>query len=161
QDSKRPFRVVSRGQMIDVLGTSFNVAAREKEMMTTLVDGAVRVSLSEYDIPKHKSRQSVLLSPGFQARLSDRGLQVKAADIESVMAWRNGLFNFNDKSLEEVIQQLVLWYDIEVVYKGKVPAIEFYGEIRRDRPLSEALYMLEKSGVRFHMERDKRLVVYE
>src|SRR5690606_20985095 len=43
----QPFKVISKGQSVEVLGTQFNISAYadEKETRTTLVEGSVRLSL--------------------------------------------------------------------------------------------------------------------
>jgi ferric-dicitrate binding protein FerR (iron transport regulator) len=80
-------------------------------------------------------------------------------DIEKVMAWKNGVFNFQDVSLAEVMRQLERWYDIEVVYEKDVPDLEFFGKLRRDLSLSEILRGLEVSEVHFRIEAGRKVVV--
>lgn len=156
-DSKRPFMVnVNNRQEITVLGTRFNVNAYEDEqsLTTTLLEGAVRLSAS-----RPREAAVTVLHPGQQARLANRLKVVSNADTDAVMAWKNGYFNFNDKSLEEVLRLLTRWYDITVVTTGKLPEIHFGGEMERDLPLSDVLEFLEKSGVHFRIEPGRRLIV--
>jgi hypothetical protein len=72
--------------------------------------------------------------------------------MDKVMAWKNGVFNFEDASLEEVMRQLERWYDIEVKYEKGVPPLEFVGKMGRDLKLSEVLRGLEVSEVHFTVE---------
>ncbi len=80
-------------------------------------------------------------------------------DTEKVMAWKNGLFNFEGASLVDVMKQIERWYDIEIVYEKGIPDIRFWGKITRDVPLSGMLVALEKTKVRFRLEENRRLVV--
>src|SRR5690606_33395565 len=109
---------------------------------------------------------SVLLKPGQQAGISGmtgRGgspdINIKKADMEKVMAWKNGLFNFEDARLKEVMRQLARWYDLEIVYEKGVTDIQFWGKMSRNIPLSDVLNGLKESDVHFRMEAGKRLVV--
>ena len=74
------------------------------------------------------------------------------------MAWKNGLFHFNGASLQEVMRQIVRWYDVDVVYQGNIPERKFGGEISRNSNLSQVLKILEESKVHFSIE-DKKLIV--
>lgn len=154
-NASMPFRVaVDELPVIEVLGTSFNVNAygEEPASTVTLLEGGVRVT---------KGQHQVTLQPGQQAQWSDGkpGIRLSKANTAQVMAWRNGLFDFQDKSLEEVMRQLARWYDIEVVYEGRIPHIEFGGKIKRDMTLAQLLVFLEKSDVHFSMEENRKLIV--
>jgi hypothetical protein len=74
------------------------------------------------------------------------------------MAWKNGVFDFQDATLEEVMRQLQRWYDIEVVYEKDIPRLEFIGRMGRDLSLAKVLSGLEVSKVHFRLE-GRRLVV--
>lgn len=155
KNAAMPFKVAARDATIEVLGTSFNINAYRNESLirTTLLDGAVR--LNAY-------RQSQTLKPGQQvvAKPAQEQLElVNNADLDKVMAWKNGLFNFEDASLEEVMRQLERWYDIEVTYAKGIPPIRFGGEINRQNTLQDVLQILEKSNVHFRFEESRKLVV--
>ncbi len=52
------------------------------------------------------------------------------------MAWKNGVFNFEEATLQEVMHQLERWYDIEVEYETGIPKLEFVGKMGA-RPFAE------------------------
>ena len=137
-----PFKVKSRDAEIEVLGTHFNVRAYsdEKAMKTTLVEGSVKV----------KSRNSnKILKPGEQAVLKGEAMRVSTVVVEEQIAWKNGLFQFKDASLEDVLKQAALWYDLKVSYVGKIPPKQFTGKTSRKVNASEFLNMLKYIGVEF------------
>ncbi|WP_256003961.1 FecR family protein [Pedobacter deserti] len=154
---KKPFKVkINESNTIEVLGTHFNISAYddEKIMRTTLLEGSVRL---------HSNATKGILKPGQQAQVT--GKQMAIADIghagiAEVMAWKDGLFNFQDADLQEIMRDLARWYDIEVVYEKQIPKMEFIGEIERSLPLSAVLKGLKMSGVNFRLEKGKRLVVF-
>lgn len=165
-DAKRknwPFIVDVDGRAeVKVLGTHFNISAygNEAAMQTTLLEGAVKVALPAGT----GTRREVTLRPGQQARIDNKAATgnitvVKDADLTKVMAWKEGVFNFEDVGLEEAMRQLERWYDIDVVYEKGIPDIYFFGKISRNMPLKNILKMLEESEVRFRLEEGRRLVV--
>jgi len=155
RNAKMPFKVKVNEQLeIEVLGTHFNVNAYKEEatVNTTLLEGAVRLKTNS---------QLQLLKPGQQARVNGAGgIRILAnVDTEQAVAWKNGLFNFEDVSLQEMMRQLSRWYDIEVVYEGKVPEMRFGGKMVRNLSLSQLLKVLEQSKVHFRMEEGRKVIV--
>lgn len=157
-DAGRPFTVqTEQGQMIQVLGTSFNVNAYADENIqrTTLLEGKIRV---------FKSADAKLPARGEQVCLNlDGGSQtVVKADVAKTMAWKNGIFDLEGATLPEVMRQLARWYDIEVVYEHGVPDISFGGKMERSLPLSGIVTALSSMGVHLRMEAgNKRLVILQ
>lgn len=157
KNSSQPFRVsVDNGMHIDVLGTSFNVNAYQNDnnSYTTLIGGAVRVTAEH-------AGNSAVLKPAQQAVLMPGAvLSVNSnVDVEKVIAWKNGIFNFENASLEYVMKEIERWYDIDVVYKNGIPDIKFWGKITKDVSLSGILIALEKTKVHFKLENNRTLVV--
>lgn len=147
KDKNRPFRVAVKDIEVRVLGTHFNVNAYKDdgEIKTTLIEGSVLVG---------EKNKKVLLKPGQQAKIKNTG-GVKVENLENfdeVMAWKNGLFHFENASLETVLHQLSRWYDVDVVFEKGVVSRKFEGEIKRDLQLSQVLKILEENKVHFKVE---------
>jgi hypothetical protein len=83
---------------------------------------------------------------------------VTNADVDEAVAWKNGLFRFNDADISSIMKQLERWYDIDVVFEGKIPLTHFGGEVSRSSNLSQVLKILETSGVHFEIEGRKLTV---
>ncbi|WP_127132936.1 FecR family protein [Pseudoflavitalea rhizosphaerae] len=166
KNASMPFRaLVNNSTVVEVLGTAFNISSynNEKVIKATLVEGAVRV-ITDNNVESRIN--SVVLKPGQQAKITaaetSRGALnvLNNVDIGKVLAWKNGLFNFNGVKLEDAMMQLARWYDIEIVYEKDVPNITFFGEVSRDVSLAGLLKGLEGAGVNFRIEEGKKLVVY-
>jgi ferric-dicitrate binding protein FerR (iron transport regulator) len=161
---KVPFVVNVNKQMdVEVLGTQFNVNAypNEQAINTTLMEGVVRVRTMD---TKEEPSQTAMLIPGQQASVKNKGnkkITVQDADINKVMAWKNGLFNFENVSLADAMLQLERWYDIDVVYENGIPDIWFSGKISRDTRLAGLLKILEKTGVQFRLDGRKLIVLQD
>jgi ferric-dicitrate binding protein FerR (iron transport regulator) len=147
KNAAMPFKVKSAHAQIEVLGTHFNVRAYddEKAMKTTLIEGAVKIT---------SGNLTNVLKPGDQAVLNgDNGMKVindVDADVET--AWKNGLFQFKDASIEEIMRQAALWYNLKISFEGEIPQRYFTGKISRNVKASEFLNMLKYTGVRFRIE---------
>jgi transmembrane sensor len=160
KDPTKPFRVSTSNSEVEVLGTHFNINSYGD-------DGAIKTTLLEGSIKFIRQSQSVVLKPGQQvvamintaAGTASQKLAVRSGvDMDQVMAWKNGLFNFNHADLNTVMQQLARWYDIDVRYEGPIPSRKFKGEITRDLNLSQVLSLLEDVEVKFLIE-GKTLIV--
>jgi ferric-dicitrate binding protein FerR (iron transport regulator) len=105
-------------------------------------------------------KETVLLNPGQQARISGNGKIgiIKNADTEQAIAWKNGFFNFNGSDIETTMRQIARWYDIEVIYEDKITE-HFNGTILRNASIEKVLRMLEFTGVvRFNVQGRKIFV---
>ncbi|WP_018630667.1 FecR family protein [Niabella aurantiaca] len=145
-DKTRPFRVLSNGQEVEVLGTKFNVNAYRDEaaVRTTLLEGSVQVRAGQ---------STGLLKPGFQSVLKGPGsIVIRPADLESVMAWKEGFFQFDRADIPTLMRQLARWYDIDIKYTGAVPKDEFVGKIKRSEDIHKVLDILRYGKVKFRLE---------
>ena len=151
-----PFQVLSAGQVVEVLGTHFNINSYsdENSVKTTLLEGKVKVTKAS---PGRAESSSVLiLKPGEQAQLSTNNTPklnlVTGADVEEAVAWKNGQFQFKNTDLPTIMRQIARWYDVEVDFQGKLPDTKFRGKISRDVPLSQIFQILQLSGVNFKID---------
>lgn len=144
KDNRRPFIVEVNDIRIKVLGTAFNVSAYLDDPLisTTLVEGAIRV--------EHGNQHSIL-TPGERANVLQNGdLRVQKADIHRDIAWKNGFFYFEDASIEEIMDRVSRWYDIDVTYEN-IPTKKLTGKFPRTVTLSRFLQILEFAGIQFEL----------
>ncbi|MBS0030573.1 FecR family protein [Chitinophaga sp. 22321] len=156
--SWQPFVVEADRMKLEVLGTSFNVNTYgdEKTIRTTLLTGAVKIT----PLPgsRHTTQPRVLV-PGQTADLSKPDASEGAAltitetpDPDKIIAWKNGLFNFDGMDLYSVMRQLERWYNIKVEYVGKPDNVIFKGKMHRNTNLSDVLKVLETMDVNFELK---------
>ena len=116
---------------------------------TTLIEGAVKLN---------SAGNNILLSPGQQAISNKKGGIEKntTVSVQHEIAWKNGLFDFENATLPEIMRQLARWYKVELVYIGNAPAGHYVGSIKRASKITQVLEMLELAGdVKFTIEADK------
>ncbi|WP_290796292.1 FecR family protein [Flavihumibacter sp. UBA7668] len=136
KNPRQPFKVKTADQVIEVLGTHFNVNtySDEQTLKTTLVEGKVKVTTGA---------STLLLQPGQQAKNNQGNLQLNPnPDLEETLAWKNGLFQFNGTNIETIMRNVARWYGVEVVYKDKIEE-QFVAEIPRNVNVSKLLELLE------------------
>ncbi|QJB32474.1 FecR domain-containing protein [Chitinophaga oryzae] len=141
-NTRQPFKVTVNQVDVLVLGTQFNIGAYGPAVKTTLVSGTVKVQL-----PGQRSWQ---LSPGQQASVQQAQVSITNADTEKAIAWKEGIFYFKDDDFRDIMEQVARWYDLELEFKGPLPAKKISGNISRQARLSQVLEMLNYvSGAHF------------
>lgn len=144
----KPFRVKSNGQTIEVLGTHFNINCytNEPNVKTTLLQGSIKLI---------SGKDEVILKPGQQAQLDANGKRpVLLAEVntDEAVAWKNGLFQFNASTIEEVMREAERWYNVNVTYTGKTSDIRIYGSMSRNVNFSGFVKLLQFEGVKFNIK---------
>jgi transmembrane sensor len=145
KNAAQSFTVVFGNSDVKVLGTAFNVMAYpdEPSQKTTLINGSILI---------RKGTQSTLLQPGKEAVITTGRIEVKEADTDQAIAWKNGQISFANAGLEEITRQIERWYDVEILFNGKVPDKRFFGLLDRNVPLSTILQFLQERGIRSAIE---------
>lgn len=142
-DSERPFTVVAGESRILALGTSFNVNAYEDNgcIYATLVTGRVRVSAGHGEVE---------LAPGEQGivDVATGTIDIRTVNVDVYAGWKEGLFLFEDQPLEEIMNSLARWYDLEVVFeKESARRAGFNGKLMRYEDFTRITDMLELTGM--------------
>jgi len=152
-DDAKPFRVKAAGQLIEDIGTAFNVNAYddEPELKTTLVEGIIKVTVKD---------KAAILKPGQQAVTNlNQPLHIKSnVDVDEAMAWHKGLFHFQDADIQTMMRQLARWYDVDISYEGPVPQRRFSGKIYRNISALKVADILSYKQIHFRIE-GKRIIV--
>lgn len=145
KNATMPFHVQVNNMEVEVLGTHFNINSYTDEpaIRTTLLEGSVKTAIG----PDHNREQSAILKPGEQAVLTaDSRLTIHDnIDIDEVMAWKNGLFQFKAADIKTVLRQAERWYDVQFEYKENIPE-RFSGQISRSANADQLLKILELTG---------------
>lgn len=138
------FNVKSDRQVVQVLGTKFNISAYENEtfVKTSLAEGKVRVTGSGLG-------KSFTLKPGQESALNTKSSEIKVydAEIADAIAWKEGLFVFDNENLFSAMNKISRWYDVEIVYQGEVKDKALWGTISRTEKIESLLKTLASTGV--------------
>jgi len=155
KDAARQFIVTANGVNTMVLGTHFNVHAYEEQTKVTLLEGRVKVAR------QGQVDSGIAIRPGQQVLAGGAGqLQVTGnIDPAAVMAWKNGVFNFDGMKVRQAMAELERWYDIDVTYEEGVQEVKVFGEIDRNLALGGVLEILGNAGFHYRLEAGRKLVL--
>ena len=154
-NQKKPFIVTVGAVDVRVLGTVFNIEAypENDNVITTLVEGAVELN---------KGDKSQLLTLDEQAVIGvgDERFVVNSVNAKNYVLWKEGVFFFEDETLESILQKLTRWYNVEIEFEN--PALRetrFSMEVKKYEELNKVLTILEHTRrVRFDWKDDKIMV---
>ncbi|ACU03715.1 FecR family protein [Pedobacter heparinus] len=149
-----PFKVQTASQLIEVLGTHFNVNAYadEESTKTTLLEGSVKVSQAG-------GSSGIILKPGEQSILLKGTFSTTSVQQEEAIAWKNGYFQFSGEDIGMIMRKIARWYNVEIVYHKDFVNQRFSGTISRFEEVSKVLRMLELTGSVHFKTEGRRIVV--
>lgn len=135
-NADKPFHVKTGTQTVEVLGTHFNINAYDKQnaLRTTLLQGSVAIA---------SAGQRKLLKPGEQAVWTGSNIAVNSAELDEVMAWRDGFFDFTDADIHTVMQEFSRWYDLDIVFDGPQTRETFTGRLPRSWSFAKVMKLME------------------
>ena len=151
------FKVFNQFQEIDVLGTEFNIKAYkgESNVYTTLVEGKISVSIDNKNLGLKPNQQLDL-------DINNNTSAIKTVDVYNEVSWKDGVFSFESKTLEEVMKVFSRWYDVEIVFKNNsIKNEEFVGILRKNKNLETILKSFKNYGVIKNFEIEDKKVVLE
>lgn len=143
KDKHHPFTVAALNKKIEVLGTHFNVRAypTENTFKTTLLEGKVRVT----DL---RSGQVSMLRPHQEFTAINNLLKIREAVSDGAVAWKNGYFDFNDKSLETAMEELARWYNVNIDFRNEQSRdVVLGGTMSRYSNIDQILNKIELTGL--------------
>lgn len=128
------FSVISDYGTTEVLGTSFNIYARDKDYNVYCSTGKVKVGNS--------AGKSVILKPGNMATLNKNDLDISEASENEIISWRLNKFVYNTTSLDKVFKDLERQYDISISAKKQIRNNVYTGVFDRTISSEDALTII-------------------
>jgi len=147
------FTVVSRLASTQVLGTSFNIYARDGQYQVTCHTGKVKVI--------SKNKDEGILSPGYEAKLSLDGKVViyKSHDMKSSISWIDNKFIFTAVPLKRVFEEIERQYNVKITIPEKLN-YSYTGYFTKDKSVDSVMGLVCKPfGLSFVPKSDGRFVV--
>ena len=145
EDISKPFQISINNQIIEVLGTSFNVSAYRDEdyIQTTLVEGKVKV----YEATNPESSQIILPNEQLTFDIQTGSYVKKKVNPINYTSWVDGIYYFEDTELQEIMKILSRWYNYEVFFSDTSLAETRYGgKIQRMESLNSLISMIERTN---------------
>ena len=150
------FKVVSRKQEVDVIGTQFNIKAYKDETnsYTTLVEGKV-------DVNMENGKQRLAPNQQLKLDLKTNNALVKNIDVYNEISWKEGVFSFEKITLRDMMKVLSRWYDFDFTFKNKAIENEIFdGVLRKNQSLDEILKCIKNFKIIKNYEiKDKQVIL--
>lgn len=129
------FTVTTPHGSIQVLGTSFNIQARNTATMVDCFTGKVAVM--------DKKGNMTTILPGQKIIINDSGLSAveKAKNQENILAWRNGMVYLHQATLKTAIQELKWYFPIDIQADEAILSRQIEGFFKTSN-LDSALYQI-------------------
>ncbi len=136
------FKVYNKSQEVEVVGTEFNIKAYKDEtnVFTTLVEGKVDVTVAN-------KKQRLVPNQQLNLNINTNDSTLKTVSVYDEIAWKEGVFSFKRKSLEEIMVVLSRWYDLDVKFENpNLKKLGFNGTVGKDQKIEEILETIKSYG---------------
>ena len=149
------FKVINNAQEVEVLGTEFNIKAYKDDpnIYTTLVEGKVVVANND-------SKQSLVPNQQFKLNTETNNFSVTKVDVNEFISWKDGVFQFVNKPLKDIMKVLSRWYDVDIIFENKaLESIEFIGTINKNLSIEEVLSIMKSFSIKNYEIKGKTLIL--
>ncbi len=136
------FQVFNKSQEVEVVGTEFNIKAYKDEsnVFTTLVDGKVNVTIAN-------KKQRLIPNQQLNLNTKTNATVINSVDVYDEIAWKEGVFSFKRKSLEDIMKVLSRWYDLDVKFENsELKKSGFNGTVGKDQKIEDILGTIKSYG---------------
>ena len=113
RDVDRPFTIETNHSEVSVLGTSFNIDTDGESTEVAVTSGKVRVSSLH-------SEETAILVKQQAAIVTEARLQSFELADQNFLAWKTGVFSFEDQPIGEVVASLNTYYNDEISLSNKM-----------------------------------------
>ena len=144
------FSVKTKSGTVSVLGTEFNIKAREPSFELYCYEGRVRYENFE-------ERQQSYLNAGDAVQLKGNIL-LEFKHSQSSPLWQKGRSSFSNTELAVVIQELEVYYGVSFNFKPSVTQGHFTGTfVHDDLPLALKSVFVPM-GIQYELSEDQKMV---
>ena len=143
EDKNKPFIIKTKQYNVEVTGTKFNVFAYSSSSIfeTDLIEGSVLIYNEE------DNSNALRLLPdekGFSMRDT---LHKTTYVFSETQYYKDGIYSFENKSLEYLTKRLELWYNIKInISESTVAEYVFSGKFRQDDDLIKIFDAIKETG---------------
>lgn len=156
KDPSAPFIVKTNQYDIEVLGTEFNVKAYKQSACfeTSLLKGSVEIS-------SPRISRKVRLKPNEVILTQNNQVKIKQISDYNYFKWRDGLFCFENETVESLIEKLQLYYDVTIeVHRPTLLKHRYSGKFRIKDGIEHVLKVLQlKHKFTYTKNEEKNLII--
>jgi uncharacterized protein YeeX (DUF496 family) len=127
KDKERPFKILSQGVEIKVLGTSFNVCAYPEDdaVSAVLVEGSIKIREDKL------LAKGIVIIPGQRANYNKKldDFIIDEVDVNLYSSWINGYLVFKNEKVSRVVSKLERYYNKKIIVSPKLKKYSFSGKL--------------------------------
>jgi ferric-dicitrate binding protein FerR (iron transport regulator) len=153
KNPESPFVIDAGNIKIKVLGTSFNVVSYKNDSLSEVVVAEGRVEVTAKD---QRFKEVLLPSERLALNTVRNTYSKSTVDIQNYISWKTGKLIFMNDRLDEVIQKLSRFYNVDFDVKENVNKNQLFRAILEDESLDEILrYMKLTMGIDYTIQERK------
>ncbi|WP_342332654.1 FecR domain-containing protein [Pedobacter sp. FW305-3-2-15-E-R2A2] len=152
KDPSHPFKVKVNSTEVEALGTAFNINThlQGQNVKTILTEGRIKVT---------ENKQHKIINAGYETISGQGDIQVKVANLDEALSWKDGYFYFTSKSLTDILAEVSRWYKVDIDLQVKPTSDHYHGGIRRSESITVVCKALsDLTGHQFIIEKNKLIV---
>jgi len=149
------FSVESANGITQVLGTSFNIYARDDKYRVTCLTGKIQVT--------SRTNDTAVLLPQNHAELEDGKLVVtKMFETEKAISWKQNYFFFAGRPLKEVIDEIERQYAVTIKLDPQLNNRNFGSNFSKQHSVEDVLnYVCKPMNLKFIKQKNNVYLVTE
>ena len=139
-NEEKSFLVKTKNHTVKVVGTQFNICEypESKIIETTLVEGKVKILSGNILKDLLPGQQSSFNTETSKIRISEK-------DFEIYTAWKDGMYEFNNESLEKIFLIVERWWDLKINCSDKkIKNVRISGVLKRHKPIEQLFVLIEQ-----------------
>lgn len=152
KDTERPFIVEVDGLQVRALGTAFSVNNYDnKEPQVLLTEGRLQLTAEHGE---------AVIEAGYQADVIEGKLHAGVSShLEDALGIKDGFFNFNNKDIETILEEVKRWYGVDLDVERKLEQKRYSGSIERNVTLGRVCAVLKDlTGYQYLIDGNKLIV---
>ncbi len=150
KNASQPFIIETNHSEVTVLGTSFNVDADTMSTAVQVSTGKVKVKSTHLDFETE-------LLPSEMALVTADGLEKTLINDPNYLAWKTGIFIFDNTSLNQVVEDLNRYYQKPIVLKTDKTGLLFSARFEKAKQVD----IIEIIKVTFNLNSYENTNFYE
>jgi ferric-dicitrate binding protein FerR (iron transport regulator) len=152
-NKKQPFVVNTGKMLVEAVGTEFNCNAfeDEKRQSTLLTEGKVNILIETATGKREKIASLSINEMAIYDEVSKK-IDTQKVDPKKYTAWKDGQIIFKNDVLEDVINRLERWYNVEFIYNPTIKkSYAFTGSFEGEELTQILKYIELTTPIRFEM----------
>lgn len=144
KDRSRPFIVHTPQGDVMVYGTEFNVNTRADDSVEGQTATSIVLVKGAVSVTPHGGKEQIM-KPGQQCHLSHNTCRIEYVDVAPYVAWNEGIFYFDNCTLEYLMKILSHWYAMDIRFDSdETRSIMFTGNINKYSSITPAIQAIRQ-----------------